>query len=460
MPFKYGIATMVEVPHVFLEISLLINDTESKGIAADHLPPKWFTKDPDKDPQDEIADMLEVIHHAMDVSIGEEAESPFELWQKIYHNQSTWGDQNNFPPLLSNFGTTLIERALLDAFCKGTKQTFFSAVKTNSIGISLGNIHSELSNSDPSDYLDASPPTSIFARHTVGLADPLTTADIVESERLEDGLPQSLEENIRTYGLRHFKLKVNGQGDSDIERLVSIAEILVQNCDEYAFSIDGNEGFHDVAAFAAFWQKLTSHTQLSPFLENLLFVEQPFHRSLALSDSIGEMTSSWPDRPPIIIDESDAELGSLPQALKLGYAGTSHKNCKGVFKGLANACLLRKKALERPSVKYVMSGEDLSNIGPVALIQDLAVQMTLGITSVERNGHHYFKGLSFFPKPIQSAVLKAHPDLYKASEDGWPQVSIENGILSTKTLAEAPFGTGFKNLPIETFELIYQGQRQ
>ncbi len=457
MPFKYGIATMVEVPHVFLEISLLVNGEEHKGIAADHLPPKWFTKEPDKDPQDEIIDMLEVIRHAMDVSIGKEAQSPFELWYTIYQKQSAWGTENQFPPLLTNFGTTLVERAILDAFCKGTQQTFFSAAKTNSLGIDLGSIHPELSNSSSFDYLEASPPTSIFARHTVGLADPLTTTDIIETDRLEDGLPQSLEQNIQTYGLQHFKLKVNGQQDSDIERLVTIADILKQNCDEYAFSIDGNEGFHDVASFAAFWQKLTSHPQLSTFLENLLFVEQPFHRSLALSDSIGEMTSSWPDRPPIIIDESDAELSSLPRALQLGYAGTSHKNCKGVFKGLANACLLRKKSRDNPSVKYVMSGEDLSNIGPIALIQDLAVQMTLGITSVERTGHHYFKGLSFFPESIQSAVLEAHPDLYQTSKNGWPQVSIKKGLLSVKTLAKAPFGTGFKNLPLEVFERIHEG---
>ena len=35
-----------------------------------------------------------------------------------------------------------------------------------------------------------------------------------------------------------------------------------------------------------------------------------------------------------------ATLDSLPTALALGYVGTSHKNCKGIVKGIANACLL------------------------------------------------------------------------------------------------------------------------
>ena len=52
-----------------------------------------------------------------------------------------------------------------------------------------------------------------------------------------------------------------------------------------------------------------------------------------------------------------------------------------------------------------MSGEDLVNIGPVALLQDLAVSATLGVTSIERNGHHYFAGLSAFPSSVGRQML-------------------------------------------------------
>nr|CAA9221655.1 hypothetical protein AVDCRST_MAG63-500 [uncultured Armatimonadetes bacterium] len=75
----------------------------------------------------------------------------------------------------------------------------------------------------------------------------------------------------------------------------------------------------------------------------------------------------------------------------------------------------------------VMSGEDLTNIGPVALQQDLAVMATLGIESVERNGHHYFAGLSQFPESVQRQVLEHHSDLYRRSLQGWPTVAIEQG---------------------------------
>ena len=40
MPFRYGIATMTEVPHVFLQLTFDFDGTTGHGISADHLPPK------------------------------------------------------------------------------------------------------------------------------------------------------------------------------------------------------------------------------------------------------------------------------------------------------------------------------------------------------------------------------------------------------------------------------------
>ncbi|RIK51103.1 MAG: hypothetical protein DCC57_11005, partial [Chloroflexi bacterium] len=103
------------------------------------------------------------------------------------------------------------------------------------------------------------------------------------------------------------------------------------------------------------------------------------HRDVALSEATGQALRAWRDRPPLIIDESDGELHSVHVAQACGYVGTSHKNCKGVFKGIANACWLQREPSGRGGV---LSGEDLCNIGPVALLQDLAVVATLGIPHV------------------------------------------------------------------------------
>jgi hypothetical protein len=237
-------------------------------------------------------------------------------------------------------------------------------------------------------------------------------------------------------------VKVSGVLDRDQDRLRRIAEALATHAStDYAISLDGNEQFHTLEEFRAFWESLKRIAELRQFFGHLLFVEQPLHRDAALTPRVADM-NSWSERPPLIIDESDGELESLPQALRLGYAGTSHKNCKGVFKGIANACLLAHLQSAVPGRTTLLSGEDLANIGPVALLQDLAAAATLGISSVERNGHHYFAGLSMFPDAVQQQMLSAHGDLYRRSHAGWPTLDIRDGTLPIRSVVDAPFGVG------------------
>jgi hypothetical protein len=91
----------------------------------------------------------------------------------------------------------------------------------------------------------------------------------------------------------------------------------------------------------------------------------------------------------------------------------------------------------------VLSAEDLTNVGPVALIEDLAAVATLGLAHVERNGHHYFRGLSMFPEPIQDRVICHHGDLYRRHERGFTTLAIERGRIDVGSVVAAPFGPAF-----------------
>ena len=227
----------------------------------------------------------------------------------------------------------------------------------------------------------------------------------------------------------------------DFKRLEAIAAMLDARDRDFVFTLDGNEQYTSLANFKTFWYALVSQAPLGSFLNRLQFVEQPFPRDIALSEKLKNGLLAWDERPPIIIDESDAGLGSLATALEAGYVGTSHKNCKGIFKSIANAALLQHYRLAEPGRLFVMSGEDLTNIGPVALQQDLAVLASLGVEHAERNGHHYFKGLSMFSDEIQRGVLEQHPDLYTQHED-FVTLNIQNGKLSLASVTNAPFGLG------------------
>ncbi len=441
MPFRYGIATLTELPHALVSATFEIGGVRATGFAADNLPPKWFTKNAARAPADEIAELFDVIRAAFRHARDLRAATPFAFWQELFARQAAWAASAGLPPLLAHHGTSFVERALLDAWSRAHGQPFAALLRSGSFGLELGALHPSLAGSAPRDWLPAAPSASAFARHTVGLSDPILESDIPPAERVADGLPQSLVACIRAQGLRHFKIKINGEADRDRDRLRRMAATFAAECpDGFAFSLDGNESFRDVAAFAATMRDLMAVPELRALWPHLLFIEQPWHRDVALSPAIGELARAWPDRPPIIIDESDAEPGSLAAALALGYAGTSHKNCKGIFKSAANACLLAQRAAAGTQV--VLSGEDLTNVGPIALTQDLAAAAALGITSIERNGHHYFAGLSQFPPALQAHALAHHGDLFVRDPAGWPRVHVQAGRVALGSVNAAPFGVG------------------
>ncbi len=448
LPFRYGIATLTRVPHLFVRVELEVDGRVVAGLAADNLVPKWFTKNPATTFAGDLAEIFEVIRHACaDAAAAGARATVFALWQAIHAAQEKWATARGHPPLLWGFGVSLVERAIIDAFCRATSSTFARATWENALGIELAAIYPELAGA-PADYVSERPRESIVVRHTVGLSDPLTEASIPDAERVDDGLPQSLEACVRRYGLTHFKIKLSGEIEHDRARLRQLAALL----DGSAFTLDGNESCRDVAQFRALWAGLRGDPAIARFLRGLLFVEQPLHRDCALSRESAESLLAWEDRPPIIIDESEGELRALATALASGYAGTSHKNCKGVIRGIANACLIAHRRRLEPERVLHLSGEDLTNVGPVALLQDLAAIAALGITHAERNGHHYFAGLSQFPASVQRGVLAAHGDLY-LNHRGYPVVRVEAGKISTRSVNAAPFGYAIEIDPTQFNEV-------
>ena len=446
MPFRYGITTLTAVPHLFVRATVEVDGKRQVGLSADHLPPKWFTKNPDTSPREDIAGLLEVITAARDVARATPKQpTVFAYWRRLYEAMSAWGGGWAKPPLLVHFGTSLVERAVIDAFCRTEGTTFAQALRKNWFGIEVGALHRELDGAEPAAFLPPEPLRRLVSRHTVGLTDYLTDREIPSQEAVDDGLPQSLEACVRAYGLTHFKIKLWGDAARDLDRLRGIADVLDRTAGgEYAFTLDGNENFKLIGPFRELWASLTREPSLAKFMRGLLFVEQPLHRDVALGDEVKKEFLAWADRPAVIIDESDGEVGSAARALACGYAGTSHKNCKGVFKSIANACLMAARRQNDPAGRFVLSGEDLSNIGPVSLLQDTAVVASLGIEHAERNGHHYFKGLSALPEAVQAAALDAHGDVYRRHERGFVTSRVERGSTNVGSVVDAPFGVALE----------------
>lgn len=430
-PFRYGIASMTEAPHVLVRATVECGGRIVEGISAETWVPKWFVKNPETTYAEDLPAMCRTLRHAADAAV--QPGEPLTLlawWQRLYAAQADLAGAPGIPPLLAHLGTAMVERAVYHAVCRSLECSVHALWQSGAAGIDFGAVRPETAGLNPADILPEQPAARMVVRHTVGLADALTESEVTEP--LDDGLPQSLEENIRAFGLTHFKIKLAGDLERDTARLEALAAILPAGA---RFTLDANENYPDIRVFREHWNHWLARPLLARWLESgLILVEQPLHRDSSLDAATGAALAAWLNHPPFIIDEADASLSDLPKALALGYAGTSHKNCKGVTKGLANLALL-----QRHGPTTILSGEDLSNIGPVALLQDIAVMAALGIPHLERNGHHYFRGTSMFPQETGASLLKEHPDLYARVRD-FAALRLQDGALEVGSVVHCPMG--------------------
>lgn len=438
LPFRYGISEMTAAPHVVVEVTVAGNGTSSRGWASEHLPPKWFTKDPATSFADDLVGLVDAVHRAVTSSRGRRGDSAFDLWRSLDGEVAAAARRDGAPGLLAGLGTSLVERAVIDAVCRAEGLPFAAALHDGVLGFQPADLHPELDGVDWSRHLRRDPAHAIAVRHTVGFADALTDAEVRDGP--DDGLPVSLEEVLRRDGVHHLKIKTAGDVEADLARLAAIFAV----CDAAGVSphltVDGNESMRDGAHLKRWARSLLDHASVGPRLRtSLIAVEQPVHRGVAFSPELRPVLDELASEGvAVIIDESDDDVGAVRRALDLGYAGGTYKGCKGVFRGLANAVLVRRR--DRPDRPTLMTAEDLSTLPPLTVGQDLVVAAVMGLTHIERNGHHFFGRLAPLMPGIAEAALTAHPDLYRPDERVGARVRIESGSLALGTALAAPFG--------------------
>ena len=89
--------------------------------------------------------------------------------------------------------------------------------------------------------------TPVF--HSVGASDPIDAVDV--TARIDDGLPNTLEEWIARDGLTRFKIKLNGGNDAaDFDRIVrvdrTVRRLLAPRRVDWKYLLDFNEGCPNV----------------------------------------------------------------------------------------------------------------------------------------------------------------------------------------------------------------------
>jgi L-alanine-DL-glutamate epimerase-like enolase superfamily enzyme len=178
--------------------------------------------------------------------------------------------------------------------------------------------------------------------HSVGASDPLEAADV--RTRIDDGLPNTLEEWIPRDGLIRLKIKLNGGNlEADFARVVRIDRVVnraqaARGVRDWKYSLDFNEGCPNVAYLLEFLRRLREATPTG--FDRIVYIEQPTARDLR-KDRANVMHEAARLRP-VVIDESLTDLEALLLAREMGYTGVALKACKGQSQAMLMAAAAQK----------------------------------------------------------------------------------------------------------------------
>ena len=291
--------------------------------------------------------------------------------------QEACGLHEPIPVLCMLVVASPFDAALHDAYGKLWGKNAFQACGPEYVNHSLEH---HLNDDFRGEYLDRyilkQPKPRMPLYHLVGAVDPLTEEDI--PRRLNDGLPETLAEWIRTDGLTHLKIKLNGDNlEWDVERVVKVDRIAepVQHSRgvaEWFYSLDFNERCQSVDYLLEFLMQVNERAPRA--LERVQYIEQPTARDLQAHPE-NKMHKAAKIKP-VVIDESLTDFESLQLAREQGYTGVALKACKGQSQALLMGAAAQKynlflcvQDLTCPGASFLHSAALAAHIPTVAAIE-------------------------------------------------------------------------------------------
>ena len=194
-------------------------------------------------------------------------------------------------------------------------------------------------------YVPARPRATTPVFHSVGASDAIEPSDV--RTRLDDGLPNTLDEWIARDGLTHFKIKLNGGDEAqDYDRITRIDKVVrramtARRVAEWHYLLDFNEGCPDVGYLLGLLRKVREATPDG--FRRIKYVEQPTSRNLAKDR--GNVMHEASRLLPVVVDEGLVDLETLLLAREMGYTGVALKACKGQSQAMLMAAAAQKHGM-------------------------------------------------------------------------------------------------------------------
>jgi len=231
-------------------------------------------------------------------------------------------------------------------------------------------------------YVLPKPKPTLPLYHLVGAVDPIYPGDI--KQRLNDGLPETLEEWINYNGLTNLKIKLNGDDVKwDIDRVLTVERAASEaqakrGQKNWVYSLDFNERCPNVAYLL---EVLRTVQEKSPAaFARVQYVEQPTARDLrANRENVMHQAAKL---KPVVIDESLTDYEMLKLSREMGYSGVALKACKGQ----TQAMLMGAAAVKD---KLFLCVQDLTCPG-ASLIHSIGVAAHVPtVAAIECNSRQY-----------------------------------------------------------------------
>jgi L-alanine-DL-glutamate epimerase-like enolase superfamily enzyme len=322
------------------------------------------------------------------------------------------------PKLCTLVTASSFDAAIHDAFGKAHNLNCYLTYGPEFMSHDLAHyLHQEFKGEFPDRYLLRAPKAWLWCSHSVGASDPIEASDV--KRRLDDGLPQTLDEWMAVDGLTHLKIKLEGNDlERDVARVLHIDRVASETegrhgVRQWYYSLDFNEQCPDVDYLLEFIGRLKAGSASG--FDRITFIEQPTSRNLEATPS--QLLFAASKLKPVVMDESLTGFDALQRGRKIGYTGVALKACKGQSQSVMLNAAAQK-------FKLYMTAQDLTCPG-ASLIQSAGIASHVSqIDTLESNAREYVPAANL-------PWLKKYPGLFEV-RDGKLHTSQLTGLgLST-----------------------------
>lgn len=313
------------------------------------------------------------------LSLGQCAD-PFALWRPLYERldetlaaAARVAGLDEIPRLAGLLALGAVDNALHDAWGQAAARSSYSMCTAEFMD-DLGWLSPQMGGVRPGDRLGPAR-TEIPIQHALGVGDPLTDDEAPPGVR-------SLEQWMRTQGIRHLKMKLAGDPEDDAARIAAARRVLNRFPWDSTLSLDPNEAY----TVSELNRMLDRLALIDPGAAGAItYLEQPFPRE---RESDPQQLRHLTARFPVLLDEGYSRLEQLLDLAEQGWSGVVIKAVKGQSHAMVTYAAARHLGLK-------IAIQDLTTVG-AALEHSLGLAASVQASwpQVEYNSRQFAPGAS------------------------------------------------------------------